>query len=57
MDVTDIVIDWLEEHGCDGLMSDDGCTCIGDSVVRCGDCSGCRPFRIVVYENDYGKVR
>lgn len=35
MTVADMVADWLEENGYDGL-TDGGCSCSGDSLMHCG---------------------
>ena len=44
MNVQTILVEWLKEHGYDGLYSDGDCCCGVDDLVPCGENpSSCEP--------------
>ncbi len=38
MNGKDILIEWLKEHGYDGLYDDDDCGCTLDNLMPCESC-------------------
>ena len=40
MTVQEIVAQWLEKEGFDGLYSEGACACLWDDIAPCGDCKG-----------------